>query len=108
MGVASPLQSGKPVEYWLGGLKAAELVQLWEFLSRNLDDGANMYHDRYFISVGDLPTDEEVRKHLYSESMPSPIYACKDRGGLRPSEPHKGAMGVGLYKHRRARDPLNK
>ncbi len=101
MGVASPYQSSKPTEYWLGGLKTTELVQLWEFLSRNLDEVTRKGSE-------DLPTGKEVKKHLYSESMPSSIYACKDRGGLRPSEPHKGAMGVGLYKHRRARDPLNK
>ncbi len=85
MGVASPFQSVKPLEYWLDGLKAAELVQLWEFLSRNLDDGSNLYHDRQFMSIEDLPTSEEVRKHIYSESMPSSFYACKDRGDLRSS-----------------------
>ncbi len=102
MGVASPLQSGKPVEYWLGGLKTAELVQLWEFLSRNLDDE----EDHAFLR--NIPTSKEVEKHLYSESLPSNFYACKDRGGLRPSEGDKPPMGVGLYKHRRTRDPLNK
>ncbi len=102
MGVASPLQSGKPVEYWLGGLKASELVQLWDFLSRNLDPADDN------IRLEDHPSSTEVRKHLYSESMPSIFYACKDRGGLRPSEGRKAPMGVGLYKHRRARDPQYK
>ncbi len=116
MGVASPLQSGKPIEYWLGGLKTSELVQLWEFLSRNLDkcvpelentQGAaeQPLTDVFSTVPGDLPAAWKIRKHIYSESLPSSFYACKDRGGLRPSEPHKGAMGVGLYKQRKARDP---
>ncbi len=121
MGVASPFQSEKPLENWLDGLLTKELVQLWEFLSRNLDShmpacGCNAAHDQwaddlysqYHKDTENPPTPSEVRTHLYSESLPSNFYACKDRGGLRPSEPRKGAMGVGLYKHRRTRDPLNK
>ncbi len=85
MGVASPLQSGKPMEYWLDGLLTKELVQLWEFLSRNLDDFA---HDAsgcqatldFQSWARDLPTAKEVRKHIYSKTMPSSFYACKDRG----------------------------
>ncbi len=79
MGVASPLQSGKPLEYWLNGLLTKELVALWEFLSRNLD---NMDPESLAIYQGseDLPTAKEVRKHIYSETMPSSFYACKDRG----------------------------
>ncbi len=103
LGVASPLQSGKPIEYWLGGLKTSELVQLWNFLSGNHSEDYEL--DRDVFAKVDQPTAEEVEKHIYSESLPSSFYACKDRGGLRPSEPHKGAMGVGLYKHKKARDP---
>ncbi len=104
MGVASPLQSGKPLEYWLDGLKTAELVHLWEFLSRNLDEE----HTVIRPYAEDLPTAKEVKKHLYSESLPSFFYDRKDAGGLRPAEPHKGAMRVRLYDHRRTRDPPNK
>ncbi len=112
MGVASPLQSGKPVEYWLGGLKTTELVQLWDFLSRNLDYESSLIFEgpngpREMCGFRGA-THQEVSKHLYSESLPSFFYACKDRGGLRPSERDKPALGVGLYKHRRTRDPLNK
>lgn len=85
MDVASPKQSRKPVEYWLGGLKATELVQLWEFLSRNLDE--EHCDATLGRSAENLPTSMEVEKHIYSESLPSHFYACKDRGGLRPSEP---------------------
>ncbi len=104
MGVASPLQSGKPVDYWLGGLTTSELVHLWEFLSRNLDDE----EDQSFLRT--LPTGKQVEKHLYSESLPSSIYACKDRGGppSTAEDQHRSSKILGLYKHRRARDPLNK
>ncbi len=81
MGVASPFQSRKPLEYWLGGLKTNELVQLWEFLSRNLDNmDPETWPPAVYQGSEDLPTGAEVRKHLYSESMPSSFYACKDRG----------------------------
>ncbi len=84
MGVASPFLSRKPVEYWLDGLKTAELVQLWEFLSRNLDSNDPDADDSQGISVlsgsEDLPSGSEVRKHLYSETLPLFFYACKDRG----------------------------
>ncbi len=69
MGVASPYQSRKPLEYWLDGLKANELVALWVFLSGNPD----LFNE-------ELPTPKEVKKLLYSESLPSYFYACKDRG----------------------------
>ncbi len=77
MGVASPFQSRKPLEYFLGGLTTSELVHMWEFLSRNLDeeldaDGSRGASD---LSSEDLPTAKQVRKHLYSESMPSHFYA---------------------------------
>ncbi len=83
MGVASPLQSGRPMEYWLDGLLTKELVALWEFLSRNLDEEAP--ENRTLLSSvargpEDLPTAKEVRKHTYSVTMPSSFYACKDRG----------------------------
>ncbi len=92
MGVASPYQSSRPVEYWLDGLLTKELVQLWEFLSRNLDEDPSFSRARtcsvkcagssgdMLCPHGDLPTSVEVRKHLYSESMPFYFYACKDRG----------------------------
>ncbi len=103
MGVASPLQSGKPVEYWLGGLTTSELVHLWEFLAGN-QRSKDYEPDRDVFKIP-VQTGDEVRKHLYSESMPSSFYACKDRGGLRPSDRGKPGLGVGLYKHRKARDP---
>ncbi len=86
MGVASPLQSRKPLEYWLDGLQTKELVALWEFLSRNLDN-MDPNDDPLVITQGseDPPTPSEVRKHLYSESLPSNFYACKDAEGLRPT-----------------------
>ncbi len=70
MGVASPFQSGKPLEYWLGGLTTAELVHLWEFLSGN---PGNMDPETLSVYQGseDLPTGKEIRKHLYSETLPS-------------------------------------
>ncbi len=81
MGVASPLQSGNPIEYWLDGLLAKELVALWEFLSRNLDDSESNSDVPETPSLcRDLPSAKEVRKHIYSETMPSSFYACKDRG----------------------------
>ncbi len=94
MGVASPLQSGVPIEYWLDGLLTKELVALWEFLSRNLDyecpDGPGIY-PATLGGAEDLPTAKEVRKHLYSETMPSSFYACKDRGDPpRILPPQKG------------------
>ncbi len=104
MGVASPFQSRKPLEYWLDGLKAAELVQLWEFLSRNLDTDAKRQVTRQGAAgqpltistpgnlAENLPTGSEVRKQLYNESMPSLFYACKDRGGLRHSD--RGKPGL--------------
>ncbi len=60
MGVASPFQSRKPLEYWLGGLTTGELVHLWVFLSRNLDDWDDYRH------LEDLPTADEVKELLYS------------------------------------------
>ncbi len=63
MGVASPLQSGKPIEYWLDGLKTAELVQLWVFLSGNPDDRSS---DTIFIISEELPTAAKVKELLYS------------------------------------------
>ncbi len=89
MGVASPLQSGKPLEYWLDGLLTKELVHLWEFLSRNLDnmdpEHTQVAAEQPLTSVcyqgsEDLPSAKEVRKHIYSRTMPSSFYACKDRG----------------------------
>jgi len=93
MGMASPLQSGKPIEYWLDGLLTKELVQLWEFLSRNLDNmdpkelvsPDNMGSPTFPQGSEDLPPAKEVRETLYSESLPSSFYACKDRGDLRSS-----------------------
>ncbi len=105
MGVASPLQSGKPMEYWLDGLLTKELVHLWEFLSRNLDKPHNHasgcqaaldccdyeYYGVVDLPQEDLPTAKEVRKHIYSETMPSSFYACKDRGDPpRILPPQKG------------------
>ncbi len=84
MGVASPFQSRKPLEYWLDGLKTAELVQLWEFLSGN-PGGLNGLDGSVLYQNEDSPTAQEVRKHLYSETLPSSFYACKDRGDLRSS-----------------------
>ncbi len=109
MGVASPFQSVKPLEYWLDGLKTTELVQLWEFLSWNQLRHETM-SDFHNHESKNHPTPEEVRNHLYSESMPSSFYACKDRGDLRSTaERRKAAQwDFGLYKHRTARDPLNK
>ncbi len=84
MGVASPFQSKMPLEYWLGGLTTTELVRLWEFLSRNLDEEPDIFENanafREMCMAEDLPTGEEVRKHIYSRTMPSFLYACKDRG----------------------------
>ncbi len=69
MGIASPFQSSKPAEYWLSGLTTLELVGLWEFLSRNLD---NMDpEDNTYQGSEDLPTGVEVKETLYSESLPS-------------------------------------
>ncbi len=94
MGVASPFQSRKPLEYWLDGLTAIELVGLWEFLSRNLDDMAPE-NSTLLCSVArgpeDLPTAKEVREHIYSETLPPSFYACKDRGDPpRILPPQKG------------------
>ncbi len=72
MGVASPLQSGKPVKYWLGGLTTSELVALWDFLSGNRS-GLNVL-DRDESRESLKSQGKEVRKHLYSESMPSLFY----------------------------------
>ncbi len=81
MGVASPFQSRKPLEYWLDGLKAAELVALWVFLSGNPDAS-----DLELIQFHEeLPTGKEVEELLYSRTLPSNFYACKDRGDLRSS-----------------------
>ncbi len=94
MGVASPLQSSKPVEYWLGGLKAAELVQLWEFLSRNLDNMdpelTQVAAEQPLTNVSyqgseDLPAAEEVSKHIYSESLPSSFLCLKTKAASRGS-----------------------
>ncbi len=106
MGVASPLQSGKPIEYWLDGLTTSELVGLWEFLSGNRSEDNVL--DRDVFEELCKPSAAQVKKHLYSESLPSNFYVRKDAGGLRPAEPRKGAMRVRLYEHRRTRDPLNK
>lgn len=84
MGVASPFQSSKPLEYWLSGLKTAELVQLWDFLSRNLDDVR--YYDYSGSIVENLPTSEVVKKHLYSESLPSSFLCLKTKATSRGSE----------------------
>ncbi len=81
MGVASPLQSGKPIENWLDGLLTKELVALWVFLSGNPDD----IDYAVFQRQKDLPTAQEVKELLYSKTMPSFFYACKDRGDLRSS-----------------------
>ncbi len=97
MGVASPFQSSKPLEYWLDGLMAAELVQLWEFLSRNLDDFA---HDAsgcqatldFKSWVEDLPSSAEVKKHVYSESLPSSFLCLKTPRARTRSQPPKGAI----------------
>ncbi len=32
MGLASPFQSSKPLEYWIGGLLTTDLVNLWTYL----------------------------------------------------------------------------
>ncbi len=90
MGVASPLQSGKPIEYWLDGLKAAELVALWEFLSGNRSEYYEL--DRDVFDDTSRPTGEQVRKHIYCESLPSSFYACKDRGYTPSEEPPPGAQ----------------
>ncbi len=103
MGVASPLQSGKPISYWLDGLKTAELVHLWEFLAGNQHN--KDYEPNRDVLETPVHTGEEVRETLYSESLPSSFYACKDRGGLRLSHSQK-ECSVGLYKHKKARDPL--
>ncbi len=78
MGVASPLQSSKPLEYWLNGLKTDELVQLWDFLAGNQHE--NYVLDSDVLARNDIPTAEEVRKSVYSQSMPSSFYVRKDRG----------------------------
>ncbi len=78
MGVASPLQSSKPIEYWLGSLTASELVHLWDFLSRNLGKDVDGK-----IFARDLPTPKEVMKHLYSESLPSSFLCRKTEGDPR-------------------------
>ncbi len=103
MGVASPLQSGKPIAYWLDGLTTIELVALWDFLSGNRSSLNVLDRDESRESID--TQGEAIREHIYSESLPSNFYACKDRGGLRPSEGDKPPPGVGLYKHRRTRDP---
>ncbi len=88
MGVASPLQSPKPIEYWLGGLKTAELVQLWDFLSGNQTDNYEL--DRNVFEENMQPTAEEVRKHLYSESMPHKFYVQRRSDVASAPSPQKG------------------
>ncbi len=83
MGVASPFQSRKPLEYWLDGLTAAELVRLWEFLSGNPQDDYVL--DRDVFQETCKPSAVEVKELLYSKTLPSNFYACKDRGDLRSS-----------------------
>lgn len=94
MGVASPFQSAKPLEYWLDGLLTKELVQLWEFLSRNLDietpENSLSLSDSASQGSEDLPSAKEVRKHLYSQSLPSLFYVTKDRGDPPESYPPTG------------------
>ncbi len=105
MGVASPLQSSRPIEYWLDGLKAAELVALWEFLSRNLDDKdpehAQVAAEQPLTSCmlpgsEDLPTNKEVKKHIYSESLPSSFLCLKTQRRRKCSERPKAAVALGL------------
>ncbi len=94
MGVASPLQSSRPIEYFLSGLTTAELVQMWEFLSRNLDnmdpEHTQVAAEQPLTSVcyqgsEDLPTPFEVRKHIYSESLPSSFLCLKTKAASRSS-----------------------
>ncbi len=75
VGMASPLQSSKPVEYWLDGLTTAELVTLWDFLSGNRSSLNVLDRDETRESVN--TEGEEVRKTLYSESMPSSFLCPK-------------------------------
>ncbi len=88
MGVASPFQSAKPMEYWLDGLTTAELVRLWEFLSGNQTD--NYEPDRDVFKELSTPDAEVVRKTLYSESLPSSFLCPKTEAASRSSEPHPG------------------
>ncbi len=69
MGVASPFQSRKPLEYWLDGLTTAELVRLWEFLSGNPQEDNVL--DRDIFKETCKPNAVEVKELLYSKTLPS-------------------------------------
>ncbi len=84
MGLASPFQSSKPMEYWLDGLTTKELVQLWVFLSGNQTDDNVLDRDVFAETV--QPTGAEVRKHIYSESLPSSFLCVKTKAASRCSE----------------------
>ncbi len=102
MGVASPFQSRKPVRYWLEGLTTSELVHLWDFLSRNLDSTDDN------IRQEDHPTADKVRKTLYNSSMPSLSMPEKTEEASGPLSGNKPALGVGLFRHRKASEESNK
>lgn len=84
MGVASPFQSSKPLEYWLDGLTTKELVHLWTFLSGNRTDDYEL--DRDVFKRGDIPKGDLVRKTLYSESLPSSFLCLKTQRRRKCSE----------------------
>ncbi len=83
MGVASPLQSSKPIEYWLDGLTTAELVTLWDFLSGNRSSLNVLNRDESRKSID--TEGMEVKKTLYSESLPSSFLCLKTQATSRSS-----------------------
>ncbi len=94
MGVASPFQSSKPLEYWLDGLKTAELVHLWEFLSGNPQNYDEL--DREVFKGTMQPSGEEVRESLYSESLPSKLLCLKTQRRRKCSERPVAAVALRL------------
>ncbi len=91
------LKSVDPVGNWIGSLTTNQLVELWSFL------GADLPRSVICSEIDQMKIRETASKstaNFIRVASPPHTYVCKDRGGLRPSERHKAAMGVGLYKHR--------